>query len=142
MLTPHLITINSGEDVFREIMVFSQQTPRDICILSAVGHISTVTLNQPGSSARTVTHEGQFRILSLSGHFCPHESGGETLGRSGNMSIVFASPDGRVAGGTLAGMLVAATPVQVIVGSFVPYEIRSRPTAAVPVSAIPMSNLR
>lgn len=36
------------------------------------------------------------------------------------MSISLASPDGRVVGGTLAGLLTAASPVQVVVGSFLP----------------------
>jgi len=33
--------------------------------------------------------------------------------RSGGMSVSLASPDGRVVGGGVAGVLIAATPVQV-----------------------------
>ncbi|CAL1376871.1 unnamed protein product [Linum trigynum] len=36
------------------------------------------------------------------------------------MSVSLAGPDGRVVGGGLAGLLVAAGPVQVVVGSFTP----------------------
>jgi hypothetical protein len=36
------------------------------------------------------------------------------------MSVSFASPDGRVVGGGVAGLLVAASLVQVVVGSFLP----------------------
>ena len=43
----------------------------------------------------------------------PVESGG-TVSRSGGMSVSLAGPDGRVVGGGLAGLLVAAGPVQVI----------------------------
>lgn len=39
---------------------------------------------------------------------------GFTKSRSGGMSISLAGPDGRVMGGGLAGLLVAAGPVQVI----------------------------
>lgn len=39
---------------------------------------------------------------------------GVTKSRSGGMSVSLAGPDGRVLGGGLAGMLVAAGPVQVI----------------------------
>ena len=42
----------------------------------------------------------------------PSENGG-TKGRSGGMSVSLAGSDGRVVGGGLAGMLVAAGPVQV-----------------------------
>lgn len=34
------------------------------------------------------------------------------------MSVSLASPDGRVVGGGVAGVLIAATPIQVVVGSF------------------------
>lgn len=56
--------------------------------------------------------QGRFEILSLSGSFMPSESGG-TRSRSGGMSVSLASPDGRVVGGGVAGLLVAAGPVQV-----------------------------
>lgn len=115
--TPHIITVNSGEDVTMKIISFSQQGPRAICILSANGVISSVTLRQPDSSGGTLTYEGRFEILSLSGSFMPNDNGG-TRSRSGGMSVSLASPDGRVVGGGVAGLLVAASPVQVVVGSF------------------------
>lgn len=59
--------------------------------------------------------QGLFEILSLSGSFMPNESGGGTRSRSGGMSVSLASPDGRVVGGGVAGLLVAASPVQVII---------------------------
>ncbi|GAV89414.1 DUF296 domain-containing protein [Cephalotus follicularis] len=117
--TPHVITVNAGEDVTMKIMSFSQQGARAICILSANGTISNVTLRQPTSSGGTLTYEGRFEILSLSGSYMPTENGG-TKSRSGGMSVSLAGPDGRVVGGGLAGLLVAAGPVQVVVGSFLP----------------------
>ncbi|KAI6707303.1 hypothetical protein NL676_010265 [Syzygium grande] len=115
--TPHIITVNTGEDVTMKIISFSQQGPRAICILSANGVISSVTLRQPDSSGGTLTYEGRFEILSLTGSFMPSDTGG-TRSRSGGMSVSLASPDGRVVGGGVAGLLVAASPVQVVVGSF------------------------
>ncbi|KAL5728010.1 hypothetical protein ACHQM5_001138 [Ranunculus cassubicifolius] len=116
---PHVITVDTGEDVTTKIISFSQQGPRAICVLSANGVISNVTLRQPDSSGGTLTYEGRFEILSLSGSFMPSDTGG-TRSRSGGMSVSLASPDGRVVGGGVAGHLVAATPVQVVVGSFLP----------------------
>ncbi|OMO85873.1 hypothetical protein CCACVL1_09945 [Corchorus capsularis] len=117
--TPHVLTVNAGEDVTMKVMSFSQQGARAICILSANGTISNVTLRQPTSSGGTLTYEGRFEILSLSGSYMPTDHGG-TRSRSGGMSISLAGPDGRVLGGGLAGLLVAAGPVQVVVGSFLP----------------------
>lgn len=51
-------------------------------------------------------------MLSLTGSFIPSETGGMRH-RTGGMSISLASPDGRVVGGGVAGLLVAASPVQV-----------------------------
>ncbi|TXG70766.1 hypothetical protein EZV62_005701 [Acer yangbiense] len=117
--TPHVLAINAGEDVTMKVMKFSQQESRAICILSATGTISNVTLRHPTSSGGTVTYEGRFEILSLSGSFLPTDFGG-TKSRSGGMSVSLAGPDGRVVGGGLAGLLVAAGPVQLVVGSFLP----------------------
>ncbi|TXG52831.1 hypothetical protein EZV62_022000 [Acer yangbiense] len=147
--TPHIITINSGEDVTMKIISFSQQGPRAICIIFANGVISSVTLRQPDSSGGTLTYEGRFEILSLSGSFMPSDSGG-TRSKSGGMSVSLASPDGRVVDGGVAGLLVAASPVQVVVGSFLvgnqheqkpkkqkheTISMVSTPAAAVPISS-------
>lgn len=116
--TPHVITIAAGEDAATKIMSFSQQGPRAVCILSANGAISHVTLRQPATAGGTVTYEGRFEILSLSGSFLLTENGG-TRSRTGGLSVSLAGPDGRVIGGGVAGMLMAASPVQVVVGSFI-----------------------
>ncbi|XP_078444041.1 AT hook motif DNA-binding family protein [Wolffia australiana] len=116
--TPHVITVKAGEDVASKIMSFSQHGPRAVCILTANGSISNVTLRQAAMSGGTVTYEGRFEILSLSGSFLLTESGGQRS-RTGGMSVSLAGPDGRVLGGGVAGQLTAASPVQVVVGSFI-----------------------
>lgn len=116
--TPHIVTISVGEDIATKILSFSQQGPRAVCILSANGAVSTVTLRQPASSGGTVTYEGRFEILCLSGSYLLSDDGG-SHGRTGGLSVSLSSPDGRVIGGGVGGMLIAATPVQVIVGSFI-----------------------
>nr|DAD18894.1 TPA_asm: hypothetical protein HUJ06_020357 [Nelumbo nucifera] len=109
--TPHIITIAIGEDIATKIMSFSQQGPRAVCILSANGAVSTVTLRQPSSSGGTVTYEGRFEILCLSGSYMLTDNGG-SRSRTGGLSISLSSPDGRVIGGGVGGMLIAASPVQ------------------------------
>ncbi|KAA8520623.1 hypothetical protein F0562_014879 [Nyssa sinensis] len=115
--TPHVITIAIGEDITSKIMSFSQHGPRAVCILSASGAVSTVTLRQPSTSGGTVTYEGRFEILCLSGSYLLTDYG-DPRGRTGGLSVSLASPDGRVIGGGVGGVLIAASPVQVIVGSF------------------------
>uniref|UniRef100_A0A1D1XLW4 AT-hook motif nuclear-localized protein n=1 Tax=Anthurium amnicola TaxID=1678845 RepID=A0A1D1XLW4_9ARAE len=119
--TPHIITISAGEDIASKIMSFSQQGSRAICVLSANGAVSTVTLRQPATSGGAVTYEGRFEILGLFGSYLPCDDGGSCSWR-GDLSISLSSPDGRVIGGGIGdgigGMLIAASPVQVVVGSF------------------------
>ncbi|KAH0873910.1 hypothetical protein HID58_071272, partial [Brassica napus] len=108
--TPHIITVNTGEDVTKRIISFSQQGSLAICVLCANGVVSSVTIRQPDSCGDTITD-------SLSGSFMPIDSD-RTRSRTGGMTVSLASPDGRVVGGGVAGSLVAATPIQLVVGSF------------------------
>uniref|UniRef100_A0A3N7F459 AT-hook motif nuclear-localized protein n=1 Tax=Populus trichocarpa TaxID=3694 RepID=A0A3N7F459_POPTR len=55
--TPHVITVKAGEDISSKVMSFSQHGPRAVCILSANGAISNVTLRQQATSGGTVTYE-------------------------------------------------------------------------------------
>ncbi|XP_031092048.1 AT-hook motif nuclear-localized protein 9-like [Ipomoea triloba] len=126
--TPHIITIAVGEDITTKIMSFSQQGTRAVCILSANGALSTVTLHQPSTSGGTVTYEGRFEILSLSGSYLVSNSGGPSS-RIGSLSVALASPDGRVIGGIVRGVLIAASPVQVIAGSFLCVNSRAKSKA-------------
>ncbi|KAL8487120.1 hypothetical protein ACS0TY_023234 [Phlomoides rotata] len=114
---PHVINVKAGEDVCSKVMAFSQNGPRTVCILSATGAVSNVTLRQSATCGGTATYEGRFDILSLSGSFMLSDVGGQKS-RTGGLSTTLAGPDGRVFGGCVAGLLIAASPVQVIVGSF------------------------
>ncbi|KAK8570426.1 hypothetical protein V6N13_003106 [Hibiscus sabdariffa] len=115
--TPHVITVAIGEDIATKLMSFSQQGPRAVCILSANGAVSTVTLRQPSSLGGTVTYEGRFEILCLSGLYLLTVDS-SSRNRTGSLSVSLANPEGRVIGGGVGGMLIAASSVQVIVGSF------------------------
>uniref|UniRef100_A0A7C8YHB3 AT-hook motif nuclear-localized protein n=1 Tax=Opuntia streptacantha TaxID=393608 RepID=A0A7C8YHB3_OPUST len=133
----------AGEDIAARIMSFSQGEPGAICVFSACGLISKATLRRPNSSGGTVTYEGRYEILSLSGSLMPADNGGS---RAGGIVVSLADPDGRVLGGGMAGLLVAETPVQVVLGSFLPGNHKERPPkrqrtepVTPPVPAIPVS---
>lgn len=113
---PHIFTVQAGEDVASRAMSFSGNGWA-VCILTANGAVSNVTLRQGESSGGTVTYEGRFEILSLAGSYLLSESAGMSS-RTGGLSVSLAGPDGRVLGGAVAGPLIAASPVQVVIGSF------------------------
>ncbi|GAB2271992.1 hypothetical protein Dimus_006818 [Dionaea muscipula] len=136
--TPHVITVNAGEDVTAKIISFCQEGPRAICILSAHGIISNATLRQSDSSGGTLTYEGRFEIVNLCGSFTPTEREG-VRHRAGGLSVSMSSPNGQVVGGCVAGLMVAASPVQLIVGSFLPsniFEHRSKKPKALPPAQV------
>ncbi|XP_057807415.1 AT-hook motif nuclear-localized protein 1-like isoform X2 [Salvia miltiorrhiza] len=114
---PHVITVNAGEDISMKIMEFSRQGPRAVCIISGSGRVSNVTLRHPNSSGGILTYEGLFEILSFSGSFTPTEMP-DKYGRSGMMTITLSGADGRVVGGLVSGLTVAATPVKIVVASY------------------------
>ncbi|GMJ12064.1 hypothetical protein HRI_004875600 [Hibiscus trionum] len=125
--TAHVVKVNTGEDVLEKILSLSQKGTRGICILSANGAVSNVTIRQPGSSGGILTFEGRFEILTLTGSFTFGDNGG-AKNRTGGLSVSLAGPDGRVIGGGLAGTLLAASPIQIVVGSFMPncYKVHKR----------------
>ncbi|KAK4422616.1 AT-hook motif nuclear-localized protein 5 [Sesamum alatum] len=116
--TPHMLHIGAGEDVAAKILAFAQQRPRALCILSGSGSVSAVTLRQPTNNGGTVTYEGRFEILCLSGSYLVAENGGPR-NRTGGISISVCSPDGHMIGGAIGGKLIAANLVQVVACSFV-----------------------
>ncbi|KAM0978719.1 hypothetical protein ACFX13_014932 [Malus domestica] len=114
---PHVITIGAGEDIAAKLLLFAQQRPRALCILSGNGAVSSVTLREPASTGVSVTYEGRFQILCLSGSYLVAEDGGPR-NRTGGISVSLSNPNGHVIGGAVA-VLIAATPVQVVLCSFV-----------------------
>ncbi|KAB2631020.1 hypothetical protein D8674_008539 [Pyrus ussuriensis x Pyrus communis] len=117
-LTKGYIKIVGMQDVTSKIFSISQKG-RGVCVLSANGAVSNVTIRQPGSSGGILTYEGRFELLSLSGSFTVTETGG-VKGRTGGLNVSLAGPDGCVICGGIAGVLTAARPIQIVVGSFMP----------------------
>lgn len=115
--TARPLIVLAGEDISSKIMSMIQNGSGAICVLSAVGTVSNVTLRQATSSGGTITYEGRFEIISLTGSYTVLESGGQRI-HNGGLRILLSGSDGQVLGGGVAGVLIAAAPVQVIVGGF------------------------
>ncbi|GAB2246539.1 hypothetical protein Droror1_Dr00002032 [Drosera rotundifolia] len=112
-LRSHVMEIASGADVAESIAHFARRRQRGVCVLSANGTVTNVTLRQPTGSAVMALH-GRFEILSVSGSFLP----GPTLPGSTGLAVYLAGGQGQVVGGCVVGPLVAAGPVMVIAATF------------------------
>ncbi|KAK7310656.1 hypothetical protein RJT34_08289 [Clitoria ternatea] len=118
-LTPHLLLVNAGEDISSKIIALAHANARNFCILSAIGSISNVTLRQPSIAGGTVTYEGRFEIITLRGSLVYAKKGNDLQQSAGGLSVSLSGPEGNVLGGGVAGLLVAASTVQIVLGSFV-----------------------
>lgn len=110
----HAFIVNSGEDVASRISLLALDF-QAISVLSGSGSISSVTIDMSDSGIETLKYEGIFDLLSLTGSFEPNKDGLV----SGKLTVSLAI-GGRVTQGPLAGSLVAAGPVKVVVASFCP----------------------
>ncbi|OIT03907.1 PREDICTED: AT-hook motif nuclear-localized protein 8-like [Nicotiana attenuata] len=123
-LTPHVITVEKGEDIGGKIVSFTRQAARSVSIMSAHGVVSKVVLVR---ADETETHEGQFDIVSLSGSFRESIIGDEDSW-TGAINIA-VTRDGLVLGGNVIGDLTAASQVEIILGTFVDEERANSPPA-------------
>ncbi|KZV37107.1 DNA binding protein [Dorcoceras hygrometricum] len=143
-LTPHVIHVVKGEDIKRKILSFFGGGQRAIVILSGIGAISTINCRTSGSGG-TITYEGCFDMLNLSGSYMHND----TDGLSGSLNVTVAGPDGNVIGGGVEGVLIAASPVQIIVGSVLPRPSKNKakvddglkPSMDAPTNVHPTQNL-
>lgn len=108
------IPVRIGEDIVSRVMTFLQQGPPAVSVLSATGVVCNVTLRQSAMGSGTVTHEGRFTIISLSGSFRISQSNGSS-GIIGGLSVLLSGPDDKVLSGIVVGKLTAASPVQMFV---------------------------
>ncbi|KAL8108904.1 hypothetical protein AgCh_025123 [Apium graveolens] len=113
VFSPYVITVRSGEYVQPTLLSLSQYDKQVVCVLSASGTLSNVTLQQPQTTGGTVVYQGCFEILSLSGSFLQSESGGQRS-ISGGLSVLLAVPNGGIFGGGVAGPLIADSDVQYV----------------------------
>ncbi|OEL29783.1 AT-hook motif nuclear-localized protein 13 [Dichanthelium oligosanthes] len=128
--TPHIITVSPSEDVMAKIVAFANQSSRAVCVLSAMGSVSRVILRHPGDASpmsrvhtpqpykNPAIYEGFYEILSLTGSYNLAEGSQSQGQQTGGLSVTLCSPERNVIGGVLGGSLVAASTVQVVLGSF------------------------
>lgn len=111
-LHSHLLEVSSANDVVDTISLYARRRARGVCVLSAAGTVTNVTLRQPGGSVLTL--HGRFDILSLSGTVLPPPAPPE----AGGLSIFLSGGQGQVVGGSVVAPLMAAGPVVLMAASF------------------------
>ncbi|GFP93306.1 hypothetical protein PHJA_001475000 [Phtheirospermum japonicum] len=121
-MTPHIIIVAPGEDVIRKIMLFARGRHSTI-ILSCFGGISAVNMKFPCSD-ETVTYEGLFDIVNLSGSL--NDANNAPYGLVGSLNLAMVGPDCNVIGGVVEDVMVAASPVQLIVATMSPKAPRTK----------------
>ncbi|CAK9320137.1 unnamed protein product [Citrullus colocynthis] len=114
-LKPHRITIYRAQDVVEKIVAFCKGH-RGAVVLSASGNaiISSVTL-RGSNSPLEITLEGRFEILSLAGRFIENETEGRL-----HLTISLVLQDMSVIGGIITGPLIAASAMNILMGTFNP----------------------
>ncbi|XP_039683840.1 AT-hook motif nuclear-localized protein 10-like [Medicago truncatula] len=109
----HIMMVNVEENVLEKIMTFSKNLSGNISVLSAVGTASKATICIAG---KTETYEGKFEIISLGGSLFPDQKESHCKVLEGlNVSL---SSDGNIFGGKVVDILIAASPVQIVLGSY------------------------
>ncbi|EPS68305.1 hypothetical protein M569_06465, partial [Genlisea aurea] len=113
-LRSHVMEIAGGCDIRECLTTFATRRQRGVCILSANGTVTNVTLHQSTPPGPVVTLDGRFEILSLSGSFLPPPAPPAASG----LTIYLAASQGQVVGGIVAGPLLAYGPVVIMAASF------------------------
>uniref|UniRef100_A0A7N0RFK2 AT-hook motif nuclear-localized protein n=1 Tax=Kalanchoe fedtschenkoi TaxID=63787 RepID=A0A7N0RFK2_KALFE len=122
------------QDVHGRILSFAQNGSQAVNVLSCTGPVASISICSPGSTggmiyeARSVAvgKSGRFEILTLNGSFtCSGNEG--SYHRKGRLTVTLAKPNGQVFGGCVSGPIIAAGPIQLVLGS---YDQVRRPSAA------------
>ncbi|CAA2999549.1 AT-hook motif nuclear-localized 9-like [Olea europaea subsp. europaea] len=114
---PHVVTIQTGENISQHIWSFSQRTSASTFIISASGTVSIAEICHSSSFDGMIRYEGRFEIVTLTGSYTYNEMGGVRR-KVALLSVQLATPEGRLFGGRVAGLLIAAGPTQLVIAAF------------------------
>ncbi|CAM8886246.1 unnamed protein product [Rhodiola kirilowii] len=113
-LRAQMVEVSSGCDVCESLANFAKRKQRGLCVLSANGCVTNVTLRQPASSGAIMTLHGRFEILSLLGSVLPPPAPPGITG----LTVYLVGSQGQVVGGRVVGALIASGPVVIMSATF------------------------
>ncbi|XP_021743154.1 AT-hook motif nuclear-localized protein 7-like [Chenopodium quinoa] len=124
-----VITVKAGEDIAAKLFLIGLAGGRSVFVCSAIGEISSVTIRQPGIAGGVIGYEGRYHLVTLNGSYQMKEVNGVST-TTGGITVTLASADGKLVGGLVDRLLIAATPIQLVIGIFIP----KTAAAAIPAS--------
>ncbi|KAJ8424652.1 hypothetical protein Cgig2_003086 [Carnegiea gigantea] len=118
-MAPYILEISGGSDIVDSLTRFTRRRGVGMCVLTASGAVTNVTLRQPSTAAPagTVTFHGRFDILCLSAVLLNTAPFNNNNGGFG-FTISLAGPQGQIVGGKVVGPLLSSGTVYVIAASF------------------------
>ncbi|CAN6918056.1 unnamed protein product [Brassica oleracea] len=116
VLRSHVLEVTSGSDISEAVSTYATRRGCGVCVLSATGAVTNVTIRQPAAptGGGVITLHGRFEILSLTGTALPPPA----PPGAGGLTVYLAGGQGQVVGGNVAGSLIASGPVVLMAASF------------------------
>jgi predicted DNA-binding protein with PD1-like motif len=111
-LRAHVLEVAAGCDVVDCVAGFARRRQVGVCVLSGTGAVSNVSIRQAAGAVLNLAD--RYEILSLSGSFLPAPAPPSATG----LTVYLSGSPGQVVGGTVAGKLVASTPVVIVAACF------------------------
>ncbi|XP_047314435.1 AT-hook motif nuclear-localized protein 8-like, partial [Impatiens glandulifera] len=106
-----------GEDICSKLYWYATNTQKNICVMSATGSISEVTLQTGDNYLVTNKYEGFYKIVTLAGLILPIKTNttGSTIAvKQGGLMVAFEGEDGRLVNGLVSSSLIAYEKVEVL----------------------------
>ncbi|KAL5565880.1 hypothetical protein UlMin_029044 [Ulmus minor] len=128
---PEVLEISPGSDVIESITQFARRRNVAVSVLSAAGSIANLTVRHHLAPTPSITLHGPLNLVSITGTYLgwsggpgssissPSSGASSLLGPDCVFGISVAGPQGQVLGGVIAGKIIAASLVVVVVGTFV-----------------------
>ncbi|KAL5073741.1 hypothetical protein RYX36_012725 [Vicia faba] len=113
-LKSHMIIVNIEENILEKIIAFSHSISKNVIIISSNRTVSKIRFSQSPSSTESMTYEGLFEILSLKGFVSVSTNKSEQKRYGGVKGSFVSLSNGRSFGGKIDGVLIAASPVQIM----------------------------
>ncbi|XP_051147067.1 AT-hook motif nuclear-localized protein 1-like [Andrographis paniculata] len=110
-----IILVNEGEDLLAKIVDATITEPGVVFVITITGTLSRATIRLPAEHGEHRIYEGPFQILSIVGSFVPSR-GGLQSDNDGRLSTALLQPDGTAFGGIVAGPMIAASSLQIVLG--------------------------
>ncbi|XP_047331172.1 AT-hook motif nuclear-localized protein 1-like [Impatiens glandulifera] len=106
-----------GEDICSKLYWYATNMQKNICVMSATGSISEVTLQKEDNYLATIKYEGFFKVVTLAGLILPirpNTTGSTIATKQGGLMVAFEGEDGRSVNGIVSNSLIAYEKVEVL----------------------------